>query len=1044
MIKIIKSSLALLSGVLILFAGSLSLSAEVNISLQQPGKKVTGRVIDVNGQELIGASVTIKGSTLGTLTDDNGNFTIDAQANTILVFSYIGFLTQEITVGSQTYLQVTMREVEGLLEDVVVTGYGNPIKKESLSGAISNIGADKLSKSVATHATTALAGKVAGLNFRHTDGRPGRGTSLNIRGQGTPLYIIDGLHSNEGAFNNLDFNDIESISVLKDASAAIYGLESGNGVIVVVTKSGKNKTKNTVSFNAYYGTKSWFRFPEPADTETFVKAHIQSDAIKGTTPVYTMEDLEAYRNGSKRGFDWYDYVVKNSAPQYYTGVNVSGGSDKVNYYVALSRMYDENSIRGYGYFERYNAQFNLDAQVHRKLKIGARFNGRFEKDKHPGVPGDDDVWQAIFAMYRNIPTIGPYANDNPMYPQITSNVMSSNFAILNYATSGYYEDKVRVAQLSFNAEYQVLDELKLKGMLGYYMGNRFYNNQEYLYKLYSYDKTTDTYPVAYELTNPFRERATNMEEQISGQVQMIYDKKFGKHTVGGVLVGEFFQTENPGFLTWSRPPANSITYIDYNSLEKYDDYRRRQTARAGFATRLNYDFDSRYLLEFSGRYDGSWRFRPGKRWGFFPSISGAWRVSEEAFWKDKSFSNFFNTLKLRASYGVLGQDDLIGPFEYLSGYNYGSGGATIDGNYVVGAQARGLPVTTISWLKIKSLDIGIDFGFFNNRLTGSLDYFERKADGLKGRRNDVLLPNEIGFELPEENLNSDMRKGFDGMITWTDKVSDLDYSVGANFTYARLYNWHQYKPRFGNSWHEYRDAGWERFGNITWGYLSDGQFQSWEEIANYPVDIDGRENSTLRPGDIKYKDLNGDGVINGLDERPIGYNRGSTPNLNFGINITAAYKGFDVAMDFTGGAFGTYNINYELSRPFWDGGNSGGYILADQWRLSDITDPDSKLIPGKYPTALTGNTNHSNYRPSDFWYTNVSYIKLKNFELGYTLPTKWVSKVGMSSFRLYFFGQNLFSIDNLRDLQIDPEITSEAGLNYPTNRMYGVGIKANF
>ncbi len=1007
--------------------------------------EISGRVLDGDGLPLAGAAIVIKGTFKGTTADSYGKFSLDAYTGDVIQVSFLGFETTEIVIDDRSYFDVVLVEKKNLIDDVVVTGYGNPIRRQSLTGSISTVSSSALEHSAATHATSALAGKIAGVNFRQTDGRPGRGTTLGIRGLGTPLYIIDGLHTNEGAFNNIDFNDIESISILKDASAAIYGLEAGNGVVVVTTKSGRNSEDSfKLTFNAYYGSKSWFRFPRPADAATFVAAHIQSDVIKGDPLTYTMEDLEAYRSGEKKGFDWYDFVVQSQAPQYYVNVNVSGKSDKVNYYISLGRMYDKNQIRNYGSFERYNAQVNIDAQLTRRLKVGARFNGRIELDKHPGVPGSDDVWQAIFAIYRNIPTLGPYANGNPKYPQITSNNMSSNFAILNYDTSGYYDDKVQVIQTAFNAEYEILDGLKVTGMLGYYLGARMYNNQEYMYKLYSYDAVTDTYPVSYELTNPFRERSTNIEEQVSGKLQLIYDGHLGKHNLGGVLVGEFFDTENPGFLTWSRPAANAITNIDYNSLEKYDDYGLRETARAGFAARINYNYDNRYLVELSGRYDGSWKFMPGKRWGFFPSVSVGWRLSEENFWQHGDFAEYFSNFKIRASYGMVGQDDLIGAFAYLSGYNYNSGGAVIDGYYVVGASPRGLPTTNITWLKVKLFNVGADFGFFNDRLTGSIDYFIRKADGLRASRYDVLIPVEAGFSLPDENLNSDMFKGFDGMIQWSDKVGDFSYSLGATFTYSRKYDWHQYKPRFGNSWHEYRSSINERYANIKWGYVSDGQFTSWEEIASWPVDIDGRGNSTLRPGDIRYKDLNRDGVINSYDERPIGYNIGSIPNLNYGLNFSAEFKGFDLVMDFAGGAFGTYYIDFELAKPFWDGGNTGSYILKDQWHLADISDPDSGLVPGKYPTALEANTNHSNYWTSDFWYRNVAWLKLKNMELGYNFPRKWFPANSVSGLRLYLFGQNLFSIDNLADWDIDPEITSNAGLNYPTNRIIGAGIKLTF
>ncbi len=532
------------------------------------------------------------------------------------------------------------------------------------------------------------------------------------------------------------------------------------------------------------------------------------------------------------------------------------------------------------------------------------------------------------------------------------------------------------------------------------------------------------------------------QEQLSFQSQLIFHKKINQHLIDLTFVGEAFREKNPGFDTWSRPESNAISWIDYESLEQYNDYGDREIYRVGFASRFNYDFQNKYLLEFAFRYDGSWKFAPGKRWGFFPSFSLGWRISEEDFWKDKSFSNIFSNLKIRASYGLLGDDNVIDPHRYLTGYTYGEGGATLDGEYIKGTISRGLPITSISWIDIKLLDIGLDFGFFNNKLSGSIDYFRRKADGIAASKTDVLIPSEAGFTIPEENLESDIHTGFDMEIQWHDKINEFAYSIGANITYSRYYTWKQYKPRFENSWDEFRNSKWKRFSNITWGYLSDGQFNSWDEINQYPIDIDGKGNSTLRPGDIKYKDLNGDNKINDLDQRPIGYGQGILPDLNFGLNMQAAYRNFELSLNFAGGAQGTYKINYELRNPFWDGGNSANFILENQWRLSDITDPHSELIPGKYPTALIGNSNHSNYWESDFWYKNVSYMKLKYAELGYNLPKKW-SK-GIKSCKIYLFGENLFSIDNVGDYEIDPEIANESGLAYPTNRNIGVGIKVSF
>lgn len=1019
---------------------------------------VEGRISDSNGSPIVGAMVILKGTSLGVTSDIDGNFSIKVSSDRdVLVFSFLGYSSVELSVGTQTWFSVTLQEESLAVEQVIVTGYGNGIKKESITGSIANINAGKLSQSVGANVSTALAGKVAGVNFRMMDGQPGATTSISIRNMGSALFVIDGVQSTQGSFNNLDFNDIESISVLKDASAAIYGVQAANGVIVVTTKSGQ-KTGNSVNVNAYYGAQSWFRYPRPADTQTYIEGHIQSATITGSPGEFTLDDLNNYRNGTLRGFDWYDYVVRSSAPQAYISANASGGTDKINYYISLGGLDQKSVINNYGGFQRYNVQFNLDARINKRLKLGVRFNGRYEKTEHPAVPGDD-VWAAIFAIWRNPPTNRPFANDNPDYPTMTSNTASTNFAILNYDRSGYLKDTYRVCQLSANIEYEIIEGLKLKGLTSYYLGNRWYDCQEYTYDLYGYDAVTDTYPVIYSLTNPFRQRIVGLQQQIMGQAQLTYDKVIGRHTISSVIASEIYHEINPGLDTWSRPQSNYINTIDFASLEKYTDNKNTELARAGFVARVNYNYADQYYIELAGRYDGSWKFRRGNRWAFLPSVSIGWRPSEEHFWKEGSISHWFNSLKIRASFGQLGYDNLswydtdengnrilrtLAPFDYLSGYDYGVGGAVLDGKYQTGVQSKGIPTTTISWITVNMYDAGIDFGFLANRLSGSLDYFYNLRKGLVDRRYDQLIPSEVGFTLPPENLASEVYTGFDGNIVWADRVRDFRYSVGVNFTYSRHLTHHQYNPQFKNSWDEYVNSGWERYSNITWGYKSDGQFCSWEEIGNYPIDIDGKNNSTLRPGDIRYKDLNGDGLINDMDKRPIGYAEGMLPNLNFGLSLSLEWNGIDMSCDFTGGAFGTYHVDYEMSKPFWDGGNTAAFVLENQWRLSDIADPQSPLIPGEFPTALVGNSNHSNYWVSDFWYKNITYIKLRNFELGYTLPQRWMSKAGINKLRLYLFGQNLFSIDNMGVYDIDPEIANSTGIVYPTTRVIGTGINLSF
>ncbi|UIR54735.1 TonB-dependent receptor [Sphingobacterium sp. SRCM116780] len=1012
-------------------------------------KSINGTVKDKDGTPIGSVTISVKSNPkVATSTNDLGQFNLpNTNTGEILIIKSVGYVTQEVAATSN--LQIVLQTNESQIDEVVVVGYGTQ-KKESITGAISAVSSQDLSRSVATTTSGALVGKIAGVNSRMSDGRPGASTGINIRNMGTPLYVIDGVQKDEGQFNNLDFNDIESVSVLKDASAAIYGVRAANGVVVVTTKKGKRGDNNTFSLNSYYGWQNMFRFPKPADASTYIKSYIQSDAILGVQdPKYTLDDLAKWEQGTEKGyrpFDWYDYILKTSPQTYFSG-SVSGGSEKINYYISAGHLDQKSIIQNYGGFNRTNVQMNIDANVSKKLKIGANLNGRIEKRQQPGVPGADDTWQALFAIYRNLPTARPFANDNPLYPTQTAANTETNFAMLNYDLSGEYKETWRVMQLNFNAEYKITNDLVAKGTVGYYLANKWMDNQEFTYKLYKYDEPTDTYPVMFSMDNPWRERSITQVEELSTQFTLNYNKRFGKHGINAVLAAESIKRDNPDIYVHDRPASNALSLIYFQTMDTYNDTGINTQARAGFAGRVNYDYDQKYLLELSSRYDGSWKFAPGSRWGFFPSVSAGWRISSEKFWED-NLKTVFDDLKLRASYGVLGDDNLdawgYNAFGYLSGYTYKTGGSTIDGKYVIGTQPRGLPVTTLSWIEAHMMNVGMDFSTLGGRLSGSLDFFERKRKGLPASRNDILIPNEVGFGLPYENLNSDIHRGFDGSIMWRSKISDLSYFVGGNFTFARQIDGEQYKPRFGNSWDQYRNSIYDRYAFLNWGLHATGQFQSWEEIANYDVDNDRQGNTTLRPGDIKYDDINGDKVINDLDARPIGYRQGGLPYFNYALNLGAQYKGFDLAMDFTGASFASYRANYEGMLPFHDGGNNAQYYMEDQWMLSDITDPNSTLIPGKYPTLIRGHQDHSNYWHSDFWLKNVNYLKLRNLQFGYTLPDRWMKPAGIQRLRIYTMMQNLFSIDNLGEMKIDPEITSDSGIQYPTNRVINLGVNLTF
>jgi len=1026
-----------------------NMKAAANLSIVSPvqeGRKITGIIYDEANQPIVGASIKEKATNNGATTNEKGTFSMMVSETASLEISYIGYVSQTIALGESNEVRVTMKPDNQSLEEVVVTGFGLKQKKATLTGAISTIGSEDVSRSSASTSSGALVGKIAGLNTRQTDGRPGSSTAIRIRNMGDPLYVIDGIQSDAGQFNNLDFNDIESISVLKDASASIYGVRAANGVIVVTTKKGSTNSKNTVSVNSYYGIQNNFKFVDPTDAKTYVKNYVQGETLRGEGRSYSHEDYDKWMAGTEpgyEGFNWLDYIWKSS-PQTYVNLNVSGGSDKSNYYVSVGRLQQDATIRNYGGFERTNAQMNLETRVNERLKVGFNMNGRIEERENPGVPGGDDYWLPRFAVLRNLPTRSPYANGNPLYPQKAGDDPQTNFAVLNYDISGRMKETWRVLQLQANAEYEITKGLKAKALGGYYYGNRLYNNQENPYNLYSYDEKTGEYKVDYTMSDPYRERVNAHVEEITSNLQLAYDKQFGGHTVNAIAGLESIQRREPSEQVVSRPTANNLHLINLEELRNFNDTGDNTQARLGWMGRFNYNYEGKYLVELSGRYDGSWKFPPNHRWGFFPSGSVGWRISEESFWKESDWTNVFDDVKLRGSYGLVGDDNVDGysAFGYMPGYDYKNGGSVIDGEYVIGSRPRGLPVTTLSWIKAKILDIGLDISFLNNRLTAQVDYFNRNRTGLPAARYDVLLPSEIGFGLPNENLNSDVNRGMDAAIRWADKIGELNYSIGGNFTYARFYDWEQYDTRRSNSLDEYRNSIYHRVGYINWGLEAIGQFESWDEIANYPIDNDRKGNTTLMPGDIKYKDVNGDKVINSLDERPIGYRQDATPILNFGLNFAFNWRNFDLAFDFSGTAFSSYYQRYEQAVPFQNNGNNPTEVFDDAWHLADVWDANSELIPGKYPMARLNMGDHSNYWNSTFWKHNVTYVKLRNLMFGYNLPTKWLSKAKISAVRVYFSGQNLFAISNVQG--VDPEQQDENGLGFPTMRMYNFGLNLKF
>lgn len=999
---------------------------------------VNGVVFDPEGIPLPGVSILVKGTDKGTQTNFSGEYEIDiVDPDAILVFSYIGFQNQEISVDGQIALNLTLQTNLESLDEVVVVGYGKQEKK-TLTGSVAQVQGDELTKAPVSTISESLVGKLAGVTTRQGDGRPGNSTALQIRNMGAPLFVIDGVPQDGGQFNNLNPGDIESISVLKDASAAIYGVRASNGVVLVTTKSGRKNQENQINIHTYYGWQSLTRFPQPARAADYVRASAEADINLDGTSNWTPEDVALWQEGTQegyRGYDWSNYIRKN-VPRKFIQASTSGGSERISYYSSISYVDQDAVFDGYN-FNRINLQSNIKADITDRLKVGVRINGKIESREFPGVIGGDKYWQPLWGAFRNLPTERPYANDNPNYPNTTTTITTNN-ATFDHA--GYEESKWRSLQTNIDLEYDMpIEGLKVIALYSHFFNNMLQDKFEYSFDTYTYNKEEDSYDVTGGKENRYRSRRNRHIRNNVLRLLVNYDTDFGDHKIKVMAGGEAENHLDKNFEIIAAPSTNYIDLIrEFNELQNVND-NIFESARAGFFGRINYDYNEKYLIEIAARYDGSWRFPPNDRWGFFPSISIGWRITEEPFLQNSGITKVLNDFKLRASYGKMGQDEVgIGAFAYMSGYNYGDGNAVMDGELITGIAPRGMPVRTLSWIESSIANVGFDFRMWEGKLSGEVDGFYRKRTGLPGSRYDVLIPTEAALDLPPENLGADANMGIEGAFLHRNTVGDFTYSVGVNATLARRKNLYTYKPRFGNSWDQYRHSNEDRWAAVQWGQHVVGRFQSQEQIANYPVDIDGKNNTTVMPGDFIYEDVNDDGVINDLDSRPVGYGGEQLPYMTFGLNLETKYKGFDFSLAFAGGTMQSRGRGAETKIPFMGNGNSPEHLFNDRWHREDIFDPESNWIPGTYPALRRSQNAHINL-PSDFWFRNVTYLRLRNIQIGYTLPKVVLDKLNVDQIRVYINGLNLYSFDNLKDLQLDPESNRPNGLDYPPMKVVNIG-----
>ncbi|HDR88818.1 MAG TPA: TonB-dependent receptor [Bacteroidetes bacterium] len=1030
--------------------------------------RISGTVTDANGEPVVGVTIVEKGTTHGTITNEDGQYVLEnVPGDAVLVFSFVGMITQEIPVEGRTVINVELQEQVIGLEELVVVGYGVQ-KKATLTGATAVVNNEDLAVSPTPTLSQAVVGKAPGVMARQADGRPGKAAYIQIRNMGTPLYVIDGIPATEEDFNNLDVNSIEDMSILKDASAAIYGIRASNGVVLITTKKGKTGESNKINVNTYYGWQNWTRFPRPADAGTFVFAKATADvnrtmASTGTgSTSWTQEDLEHWRlqdTPDHQGTDWYEFAVVKNAPQQYFNINTTGGTENTTYYIAVSRLNQDGNFTEYN-FNRTNLQTNVESRIRESITVGARISAQINNTNSPAAPGDV-MWNPMYGLYRNYPTWRPYANDNPDYVNHTD-WDESHHALFRKDIIGYYEQIYRSMNSVLYAEYQTpLEGLTARVQYSFRANQGNYDRFQYTYNTYTYDPETDMYNVTGGLSSGSHSRNSTLRLGNVYQAQLNYANTFGQHSIAATYVFEAQDNESPSNLSVSsKPSSNYLELIQFAELTGFSN-TWSAGALMGHVGRINYDYADKYILELSGRYDASYIFPPGERWGLFPSVSAGWRISEESFFQNSALGGIFKELKLRGSYGMMGNDSPggYGAFDYLAGYDYNSGSQVFDGNLVVGTALRDPGTTNITWAKAYVTDIGIDISMLDGALSAEFDVFRRDMKGLSAQRYDVLIPEEVNIILPYENLEADRHEGLDGLVRYRGRSGDFTYNVAVNVGYSRSKTLDVYKPRFGNSWDEYRSGQEGRYKNITWMYECIGQFQSMDEINNYPVNIDGRGNTTLLPGDLIYKDVNDDGVIDGYDMRPLGYPyepqlpwgwgnpyRNALPGLNYGLTFNVTWKGFDLNVAAQGGALTTFIAEWELRNPLQGMANSAERLLDDAWHMEDIYNPsDDSWVPGFYPAVRPNMAYHSNgNKSSTFWSRNVKYLRFRNIDLGYTLPSKWVNRIGIQRMRVYANGYNLFSIDNLKDFGIDPELATTSGLQYPQSKIINVGVNVTF
>lgn len=1014
--------------------GARAQSGEKNI-------RVTGKVVDQTGELLFGVNVTQKGTTNGTATDIDGNFTLHVPQGSVLTFNYIGFAPEEVIAKDETPLTITLNEDVQKLSEVVVVGYGTRQRK-SITGAVDQVGTDVFESRPVSNAMQALQGASANLIIQQKNMNPNDNSmNINIRGVSTmgnndPLIVIDGLISSTGTLNNLNPNDIENVSVLKDAgSAAIYGSRSANGVILITTKKGSKVGKPMVRFNGMVGYQDPDILYQPVEGWQNAMYRNQANMNVGSAPAFTPAQIrDLYEHRSEEY--WYLNEIMQKGLQQTYNVNISGGNENTTYMVSAGYLNQESNFVGNFGVERYNFRSNMTTEYGR-FKLTSLMAYTRRNDRTPaGGTGNVII---------NSSRIPPYYYYKFMEDgkYLINDVIGDDNTLAKLKEGGFEKKDEDNFIGSLNLDFKIIEGLTAKGLIGLDLTQHHRYRRDLKVPLYS-SADLET-PVLYMNSNTFTEDYNSKRHTLSTQFLLDFDRTFNNiHNVTG-LVGASNEsyTFKASRIAWEYTDEDLGLPTTDESVQNKDNKTSNgdtdQTSITSFFGRLGYNYKDKYYGDVSFRYDGSSKFAEDQRWGFFPSFSAAWRLSEEDFMED--YKSKFGDLKLRTSYGVLGNQN-VDNYSYQTVYQMYSNTYVFNNQTVPGTgYTYGNPFLT--WEKSGNFNIGLDATFFNNSLYVSMDYFNKKTW-------DILLSPEVssvfGSSAAKENLGEMKNRGWELTLNYRLKTGDFRHNFNLNLSDSK----NEVTDFGGVERIDQNDQLYkiiregEALGSY-FGYKTDGLFQSYEEIANSALPV----GASVHPGDVKYVDSDGNGVIDDKDRVVIG---NAFPRYTFGFTYSVDFKGFDFSLMLQGVGKRDMYVRGELIEPFHS--NYSYCIYEHQLDFWTPTNPDAKW-PRLVAPGSSSSSNNWSRAGSDIYLLDGAYLRVKDVKLGYTIPKHITSKFGVQKLRVSINAQNPFTFS--KNSFIDPEssefgnnmggidgVGANSARNYPTLRYYGFGLDLEF